>query len=408
MVERAFVNGEWGVDREICQIVSWWRSLAVALACVIGVRVLLTVTMAFTGFLYPQPEIAKQYGDAGVELFQSGWEGLLLGVWQREDALWYQKIAEVGYSTQDMTQEFFPLYPLMMRLVSWGAGLHPVAAGVVVSELSLLLALFLLHRLLLPGLGSRVADRTVLYVSLFPTAFFLHGPFTESMALALAVLAFYLTSRGKWWAAAGTGFLAGLARPQGLLLGPALALEQISGGKPLRQWRSFHWKRPELTRASILLLAPMAGFGAFIMLVDTAWRRPGEFSGIGPGHGVPAPPGSALLFALQNFTSGTLYPIELFNFVVALAFLPLIFVVALRLGAGYAVYSTLFFVVPLSRYLPDFALMSFSRYVLLLFPCFIVLALWGRRRWVHLALIFLFLWWLVVWSVKFTTGYFVG
>ncbi|MGI5835931.1 MAG: hypothetical protein ACOX87_05480 [Chloroflexota bacterium] len=384
------------------------RSLVVVLACVGGAKLFVTAIMAIAGLLYSQAEIDSQYGGSGVALLQAGWERLLLGVWQREDAIWYQKIAEVGYSTQDMTQEFFPLFPMSMRLVTWITGLHPVSAGMIISELSILLALYLLHRLILPGFGARTADRTVLYISIFPTAFFLHGPFTESLALALAVLAFYLMRSGRWYASAVAGFLAGLSRPQGLLLGPALAMEQISGGKPLGQWRSFHWTRPDLARASILLLAPVAGFGTFIMLVDTAWRRPGEFSGIGPGHGVPAPPGAALLFALQNFATGTIYPIELFNFIVALAFLPLIVLVALRLGAGYAVYSALFFAAPLSRYLPGFALMSFSRYMLLLFPCFIVLALLGRRRWVHLAVIFLFLWWLVVWSFKFPTGYFVG
>ena len=380
----------------------------VALACVAGARLLVTAIMAFAGLLFPQAEIERQNGDTGVALLQSGWEGFLLGVWQREDAIWYQKIAEAGYSTLDMTQEFFPLFPMSMRLVSWITGLHTIGAGIVVSELSLLLALFLLHRLVLPGFGMRTANRAVFYISIFPTAFFLHGPFTESLALALGVLAFYLVRGGRLYASAVAGFLAGLSRPQGLLLGPALALEQISGGKPLAEWRLFSWTRPNLVRATILLLAPVAGFGTFIMLVDTAWRRPGEFSGIGPGHGIPAPPGAALLFALQNFASGTVYPIELFNFIVALFFLPLIALVALRLGAGYAVYSALFFAAPLSRYLPGFALMSFSRYMLLLFPCFIALAILGRRRWVHLALIFLFLWWLVVWSFKFPTGYFVG
>jgi hypothetical protein len=66
--------------------------------------------------------------------------------------------------------------------------MHPVAAGVVVSEVSLLVALFLLHQLLVGDLGPGVANRTLTYISLFPSAFFLHAPFSESLMLMLAIL----------------------------------------------------------------------------------------------------------------------------------------------------------------------------------------------------------------------------
>ncbi len=79
-----------------------------------------------------------------------------------------------------------------------------------------------------------------------------------------------------------------------------------------------------------------------------------------------------------------------------------------RLEAGLSAYSLLFILASLARYTPIFPLMSFSRYALLLFPCFVVLAFWGRHKAVHLTVIFLWLWWLAVWSAKFYTGYFVG
>ncbi len=204
-------------------------SLLVALACVGGVRLFLTAYMAAAALLFPQPGVHEQYANTGVPILDSGWEGLLLGVWQREDALWYQKIATVGYSTSDMTQEFFPLFPMLMRGLWLATGIHPVAAGIVISELSLLAALFLLHRLLLPGFGSGVADRSLVYISLFPSAFFLHAPFTESLMLMVTVLGFFLVSRGCWVEAAAVGYLAGLTRPQGMLLGLPLAVKLLVG-----------------------------------------------------------------------------------------------------------------------------------------------------------------------------------
>lgn len=339
----------------------------------------------------------------------SGWEGLLLGVWQREDALWYEKIATVGYSAEDMTQQFFPLFPMAMRLLSLVSGMHPVAAGIAVSEASLLAALFLLHRLLVSGFGQGVADRTLVYFSLFPSAFFLHGPFSESLMLALVVLAFFLVSRGRWAEAALAAYLAGLTRPQGVLLGAPLAMQLLASGRTAARWRSFRWGRGRLLRSALLLAAPLLGLITFQSLVDTPWRHPGVPGGVGTLAQESATfPGAALLFAGQRILGGAAHPIDLFDFTVAVVFLSLAAVSFAKLEAGYFTYATLFVLAPLSRFTPNFPLMSISRYMLLLFPCFVVLALWGRRKWVHLAIIFLWLWWLGVWSARFYTGYFVG
>ena len=214
------------IDRELSEAGSRTRSLVVVLACVGGAKLFVTAIMAIAGLLYSQAEIDSQYGGSGVALLQAGWERLLLGVWQREDAIWYQKIAEVGYSTQDMTQEFFPLFPMSMRLVTWITGLHPVSAGMIISELSILLALYLLHRLILPGFGARTADRTVLYISIFPTAFSA-APSQRAWRWRLPCPAFYLMRSGRWCIGCGR-FLVRLSRPRGCCL-PALAMEQISG-----------------------------------------------------------------------------------------------------------------------------------------------------------------------------------
>ena len=384
-------------------------SLLMAFACVAGVRLFLTLYLAGAALLFPQPGLRQQYAGTGVRLLDTGWEGALLGVWQREDALWYEKIATVGYSVHDMTTQSFPLLPVLMRLLSLATGMHPVAAGIVVSEVSLLLALFLLHRLLLPDFGPDVANRSLVYLSLFPTAFFLHGPFTESLMLALVMGSFFLVSRGHWGWAAATAYLAGLTRPQGVVLGVALAVDYLLAGDTFRHWRAFRRGAGPALRSLVLLVAPLLGFGTFLLLVDTPWRRPGVPTTIGPAAFQSlVPPFVTLVYSVRQLLEGVVYPIEVFNLVTAVVFLALLAGSFPRLGAGYAVAGVLFYMLPLSRLLPGFPLMSFSRYALLVFPCFVVLAIWGQRKWVHLTVIFLWLWWLVVWSFEFYTGYFVG
>ncbi|MCL4531842.1 MAG: hypothetical protein M1582_01385, partial [Actinobacteria bacterium] len=370
----------------------WRQSLLTAFAWVAGVRVFLTLYMAAAFFMFPRPVLHELYDGTGVNLLDSGWQGALLGVWQREDALWYEKIATVGYSTTDGTQDRFPLLPVLMSLLSHATGMHPVAAALIVSDLSLLLALFLLHRLLLAKFDAGVANRTLAYISLFPMAFFLHGPFGESLMLALALLAFYLVARGYWVAAIPVAYLAGLTRPQGMLLGIALAAQIACMGKPLLTWRPSWWKRGLLFPTGYLFTAPLLGLATFALSVDTAWRGPFATGkrGLWASQSVLVP-GTALLYAGQRIMAGSGHPRDLHDFACALLFLALSAIALFKLDAGWAVYSALFLLAPLSRYSPTFPLMSMSRYVLVLFPCFVILALWGRKKWVHMSILFVWM-----------------
>ncbi len=386
----------------------WIRSLVVALGCVIGVRLFLTVYLAVFALLVPLPYLRDQYSYAGVEFLDRGWDRVLLSVWQREDALWYQRISTVGYSTTDMTQEFFPLFPMLVRLLTWVTGLHPIAAGITISEVSLLGAFLLLHRLLLPGFGAGVADRTLAYLSIFPSAFFFHAPFSESLTLLVVLLAFFMVSKQRWAEAALVAYLAGLSRPQGVLLGPALALQVLAAGRTVAQWRSFRCSRLTLQRAGVLMVSPVIGLLTFLATVDTAWRRPGVYSGIGPGHGIPAFPGTAMFAEVQEFLAGEVHPIELFNFVLAIAIVVLLAIICRRFDAGYFLYALLLFLAPLSRVVPHLPLMSFNRYALLLFPVFVALAVLGRNRAVHVAVVLVCLVGLVYLSGVFYVGGFVG
>jgi Gpi18-like mannosyltransferase len=62
------------------------------------------------------------------------------------------------------------------------------------------------------------ATRSVLYLAVFPTAFFLVAAYNESLFLFLAVSSFYCMRRGNWWLAGLCGGLASLTRSAGVLL----------------------------------------------------------------------------------------------------------------------------------------------------------------------------------------------
>ena len=58
----------------------------------------------------------------------------------------------------------------------------------------------------------------MLYLTLFPSAFFLFAGYTEALFLALAIWCVVVARRGGWWQAGVLGLLASLTRQVGLLL----------------------------------------------------------------------------------------------------------------------------------------------------------------------------------------------
>jgi len=91
-----------------------------------------------------------------------------------------------------------------------------VGRGVVLSYSCLFLGLVALHRLTSTRFGDReTARRTVLYVAVFPFAFFFTMVYTESLFLCLSVSAVAAATASRWGLAGALGFLVALTRPNG-------------------------------------------------------------------------------------------------------------------------------------------------------------------------------------------------
>jgi hypothetical protein len=126
---------------------------------------------------------------------------------------------------------FFPLYPVLVRIVSWPfwlAGLDRLAVAtivaVIISFLSALVAAAALFELFRDGLGQGGAKTAVLFFLIFPSAFFLGQVYTEALfcALAFSSLAFIRRRKLLWGAIAAA--LAVLTRGVGIVLAPLFLL----------------------------------------------------------------------------------------------------------------------------------------------------------------------------------------
>jgi hypothetical protein len=193
--------------------------LVVFLAARIGLSLLSVVAVDLIDPL-PPVDVPGRAGTAAT----SGWHNAIDAT-ERQDAVWYLRLADDGWSGDDASAAFFPLYPLTVRVVAWVLPGDTLLAALLVSNLAFLGALLTLFALTAEAFGPHVARRAIVVAAIFPTAFFFLAPYTESLFLLLSILAFRAARHDRWGHVAVWGALAALTRSVGLLLIPALLVE---------------------------------------------------------------------------------------------------------------------------------------------------------------------------------------
>ncbi len=305
--------------------------------------------------------------------------------WHHWDTGHYIVISQYGYQEAYRTA-FFPLYPLLMRLITPITSHDPMVAALLVSDVAGFFMLLVLFQLVREDFGIERANRTVLYLSLFPTAFFFAAGYTEALFLCLTLLGFYHLRHGNWWLAGIFGFFASLTRSAGIFLLLPFCYEY------LRQ-HEFSLKRIRLDIVSGALV--LAGAGVFSLYcyykfhdflafshAQTYWNHQLKW----PWHGIIGSikaislSGGVLSFqAMRNL-------LDLVPDLLALVLLALMFVGPVKFSRAlwsYAIYAVVLYI--FLQIFPVagtglFPLQSVSRYLLELFPAFIILAAFGKYR----------------------------
>ena len=325
--------------------------------------------------------------------------GPLLDVWGRWDAQHYLSIATAGYHGKDVA--FFPLYPYLMHVLGGLIGDHLVA-GLIISNLAFFVALAYLYALVKLEFGDDMtAFHAIFYIAIFPTAIFFSAVYTESLFLALTVASVFYARRGNFISAGVFGGLAALTRVEGVLTMLPLAYEMVHA------WRER--RGTTLTRGVIGLLLVPGGLGIYMGYLYALVADPLYFLRIqNDWNRHLAAPWVSMFNTWREIRAHALASSLSANLLIELVFtggfLILMIVAFRRLRPSYALYFAASLLLPMSTA----SLMSMPRFVLVIFPAFMLLALWGRRPEINSLIVSLSLPVLGLFTVLFANWYWLA
>ncbi|MHB1834682.1 MAG: hypothetical protein ACYCXW_06930 [Solirubrobacteraceae bacterium] len=332
------------------------------------------VAVAGSRLLAPQPELGRT---------------ALTAAWQQWDANWYARIVAVGYHALGahvarhgaiyLQTAFYPGYPVIARAVFDIA--HPLGIGIggamlLTNQTLVLVMAYLVYRMALALThNAAIAVRTVHYLLLFPFAYFLLAPYSETAFLTVVAGFVWALVARRYFVASCFAAAASGTR----LVGVVLALILVVGYLEHHCW-NLRSIGPRIVGSAVVACAGAAGYAAYqwVAFDNPVYSQRASFLGWERHFSL-----NVSHFIYESFThpylsAGTLDGLSIETYVVLpliAAFCMLTFFVWRKFGAALGLMCALLIVVPLA----SGSALSFPRYTLPLLPCFVVLASWGRN-----------------------------
>lgn len=327
--------------------------------------------------------------------------------WANFDGEHYLSIAIFGY--KGLEQAFFPVYPKLIELISkpfhynlQTALLSSAIAGLVISNLFFLGALIVLWKLIRIDYSEKIATWTLIVIIIFPTSFFFAAVYNESLFLFLSVASFYFARKQNLLMASIFGAVASATRIFGIFLLPALLIEG--------------WVQ-KYRRAKLLwLLLVPSGLVLYMLYLWVSVGDPIAFYHLQRLVGEQRYSGFTniaqtyfryIKMLLTVDINNPIYQIVVLEFVTGIIFLLLlIYGYFKKIRLSYIFYGVSGYILSTAQG----SLSSAPRYFLILFPCFLVLAIFLSNipKLVRNILLFISLVSLSAETMLFLRGYWVA
>lgn len=174
----------------------------------------------------------------------------------KNDAGWYHKIAEDGYSKKYSEKEigfsdgfefiqsewaFFPLYPLILKTVSLITALSIEYSGFLISIMLSYLAFYLFYRFLIAiGNDNKKALYLTFLLIVLPFNYYFSMNYSESLFLVLLILSFIVIEKNQYYFLPILIIALVLSRPNGIFMLIPLFIYALEKDSINNQ--SLHWK----------------------------------------------------------------------------------------------------------------------------------------------------------------------
>lgn len=341
-----------------------------------------------------------------IHAINQSWPNLLINIWATNwDAGNYLSIARNGFS--NLTYAFFPLLPLTTRVISGLTHLDLPLTGLLITNISTLLFLFFLYRLLKFDLGELESRKTIFFFIIFPTAFFLQAFYTEAPFLLFTVLSFYFARKNKWWLVGIFGGLSTLTRTIGIFTFIPLLIEYFMKKK--------EDKKRLLSKDLLpLFIIPLT----FLLYLSFLYLQTGnplkffqvqQYWGRADNPNVLLYPWDVLSQNLANishqssFFGGPIIGLIDFSFTF-FALILLIFSLKQNMRLSYFIYTVITIIVPITTG----SLTSMTRFLLVSFPLFITLNKLSQNNFLNYLLTFIFVFLQAQFILSFIFGLWVA
>ncbi len=302
------------------------------------------------------------------------------GTW---DAGLYLRLAVYGYQKGNLCCAFYPLWPMLIRCASWLAPGHLVLCGLVLANLFSIAGCYWFYRLVEQYDGEETAGSALILLLAFPGALFFNLIYTEPLFLMLVILFFRYLFKERYLASCACGFLLPLTRSIGILCIIPAGWYFVEKNWPVvrSDWRA--GMRGAALKVGLPALGVLTGIGAYFTFMrvaaGNAWEGFDAQCNFGDGVHHPS---IANIFDVPGFLRaaanvGSFH--EMFDsFLDRWLFLMLL----LALPGIWRLNKTLFFYALASGVVPAMSnwFFSYTRFFILCFPIFIVLAIRLRGR----------------------------
>lgn len=367
-------------------------------------RIFLLTPLIFSE-IFMSPRVGYDYALLTYFLEKGSWlSNFLLYPFGNFDGAYYLLIAAKGYT---VNAGFFPLFPLSIHMAALPFNTLPFdflqyIIGILLVGVYFFTALVLFYKLIKLDYKENIAIWSIIFLLIFPTSFFYASIYSEGLFLLLSLLTFYLARKKRWAVAGIAGALLSATRLVGIAIFPVLIYEYFKNEK-----------NKSLSKLLPIFLSPL-GLIAYVFYNLGKWGNPfyfieaqGNFQNNRSVESVILPIQTVIrYFKILTSVNPGIYEwwvafFELSFFIFAL----ILFYVAWKkkVRISYLIFGALCFLIPAS----SGTFSGLPRYVMVIFPIFITLAL-VRNKAVKIIYCIVSITLLFIFFMLFSKGYFIA